>query len=124
VESVERNCPYCAEPIKVEALKCKHCGTSLLTGTTTGEPPKRQRKPIWPWFVLVPLVLFLVILVIGHLSGPLSEKDKAKAEIDLCWKNYKDPLASGDMKMILSEACRSLTENYENTYGGSATLRH
>ncbi|QPB12517.1 hypothetical protein [Providencia phage PSTCR8lys] len=24
-----RRCPYCAEPINVEAIKCKHCGSSV-----------------------------------------------------------------------------------------------
>lgn len=29
------DCPYCAEPIKVEARKCKHCGSDL-TGNDVG----------------------------------------------------------------------------------------
>jgi RNase P subunit RPR2 len=30
---VERNkvCPFCAEEIKIEAVKCKHCGSNLRT---------------------------------------------------------------------------------------------
>lgn len=28
-ESKTRNCPYCKEEIKVDAIKCKHCGTSV-----------------------------------------------------------------------------------------------
>ena len=26
-----RDCPFCAEPIRVAAIKCKHCGSDLLT---------------------------------------------------------------------------------------------
>lgn len=26
-----RDCPYCAEPIRANAIKCKHCGSDLLT---------------------------------------------------------------------------------------------
>lgn len=28
-DSEQKNCPFCAEKIKKEALKCKHCGESL-----------------------------------------------------------------------------------------------
>lgn len=24
-----RKCPYCAEPVRMEAVKCKHCGSDL-----------------------------------------------------------------------------------------------
>ncbi len=29
IESDERDCPFCAEPIKRAAVRCKHCGSEL-----------------------------------------------------------------------------------------------
>lgn len=30
-EPETRDCPFCAEPIKIAAIKCKHCGSDLTT---------------------------------------------------------------------------------------------
>ncbi|AOJ73234.1 MULTISPECIES: zinc ribbon domain-containing protein [Burkholderia] len=35
-----RKCPFCAEPVRVEAIKCKHCGSALeppASGTTSAK---------------------------------------------------------------------------------------
>lgn len=28
-----KKCPFCAEPVRKEAIKCKHCGSELEAGT-------------------------------------------------------------------------------------------
>lgn len=43
-ESDVRNCPYCAETIKAEAIKCKHCGENLLEEDFWAESDRKKRE--------------------------------------------------------------------------------
>ena len=33
-----RSCPFCAEPIRVEAIKCKHCGSAVEPASLNFRP--------------------------------------------------------------------------------------
>lgn len=33
-----RKCPLCAEAVKIEAIKCKHCGSDIPKGSTKARP--------------------------------------------------------------------------------------
>lgn len=123
MESPDKKCPYCAEDIKAEAIRCKHCGMSLLTGTHDGQVPAKPRKPIWPWLILTPLLLFGAMLIIGALSGPPDEKSKARYAIDLCWEGVDDELQSLDVRRFVRGTCQMMVEKFEQQYGRSASLR-
>jgi len=63
-------CPFCAEPVRFEALKCKHCGSDLSTPevaakrdaaiSVTNETLKTQ--------AVVKIVVFVVVIaILGYI---------------------------------------------------------
>lgn len=57
-----KKCPFCAEEIQDEAVKCKHCG-EFLSG-------KNQSKPKEPWYARTSVIV-IVLLSIPPLALPL-----------------------------------------------------
>ena len=44
VDIVTKRCPYCAEEIRAEAVKCRYCSSVLHSGTVLTRPWQRSRR--------------------------------------------------------------------------------
>ncbi|MDQ7987042.1 hypothetical protein QYS36_19050 [Pseudomonas sp. G34] len=121
MQSAEKQCPFCAETIKAEAIRCKHCHADLTCA------PSAPSAPAMP----SGLGFFSKMLITVAIAGALylgfgfyisntpegKEKIRARAAIDLCHDElamYRGSIASAD---IIAGACRKLEDDFRQRFG-------
>ncbi|WP_207205560.1 zinc ribbon domain-containing protein [Serratia sp. 1D1416] len=69
-----RDCPYCAEPIKRQASKCKHCGSDVeplpISISVMGHIEGDGTKIHWKRVIVIVLSVTITYLIITKV-GPL-----------------------------------------------------
>ena len=122
MDSTEKQCPFCAEKIKAEAIRCKHCQADLSQKIVLPAGYSDRPKGMG---VLAKVLLGLVAVVVAFLGfgfyvGSTPEgkaKYEARRSIELCRdreSTYRGPEASRE---IITGACEILEDKFRSQFG-------
>jgi len=74
-----KKCPFCAEEILTDAIKCKHCQSSLVVDEIQIAQPQPKKKGGLGKYIGIGVLLFIGIGFIGKTILPVNNADKTNS---------------------------------------------
>lgn len=103
-----RECPFCREDIKENAIICKHCGSDVVPVNK----PKKKRGCFQNF-----LLFFIITAVLGFVFGLMSDSDKESTSVDTKKKEVKEKVIVKPSKKIKKSTKSTKTKSVSYSLG-------